>query len=130
MKPCKGRIPPPYWCAIHADDSQRGGRRRAPLTEMFRIFSINISTNIFPSSPLGWNARIGFKRHYFRTSAHQPKKSCVRKGHGTSRVLLHSIPRAKCGTKEASAAVLRPFPLFRSLPSKSFQGISPMTYNS
>ena len=34
------------------------GRRRAPLTEMFRIFSINISTNIFPSSPLGWNARI------------------------------------------------------------------------
>lgn len=44
-------------------------------------------------------SRIGFKRHYFRTSAHLPKKSCVRKGHGTSCVLLHSIPRAKCGTK-------------------------------
>lgn len=48
---------------------------------------------------MGWNSRIGFKRHYFRISAHQPKKSCVRKGHGTSYVLLHSIPRAKCGTK-------------------------------
>ena len=44
-------------------------------------------------------SRIGFKRYYFRTSAHQPKKSCVRKGHGTSCFLFHSIPRAKCGTK-------------------------------
>ena len=96
--PAKGGFHP-LLARDYADDSQRGGRRRAPLTEMFRIFSINISTNIFPSSPLGWNSRIGFKRHYFRTSAHQPKKSCVRKGHGTSCVLLHSIPRAKCGTK-------------------------------
>ena len=129
MKPCKGRIPPPYWCAIHADDSQCGGDVVRRSRKCFAFFLSTFQRISFPHLP--WDGiRIGFKRHYFRTSAHLPKKSCVRKGHGTSCVLLHSIPRAKCGTKEASAAVLRPFPLFRSLPSKSFQGISPMTYNS
>lgn len=96
--PAKGGFHP-LLAHDHADDSQRGGD---VVRRSLKCFAINLSTFqriSFPHLPWDGITRIGFKRHYFRTSAHLPKKSCVRKGHGTSCVLLHSIPRAKCGTK-------------------------------
>ena len=121
----------------HADDSQRGGD---VVRRSLKCFAINLSTFQRISFPhLPWDGiRIGFKRHYFRTSAHLPKKSCVRKGHGTSCVLLHSIPRAKCGTKaervwNKHSASVRSKVRFAPLPeirNRSFSTISQCVHSA